>query len=311
VKRIAVLLLALTAALGCGPERLPPPGAPAPSLTDPADAIPGDLDLAVRIDLAKMRSALGPELFESLRSRAALSASGADPGSDRLLADALVAADTVWIALRPGLPPDLTDNVMILRGDFSRIDPQSYGSDPGWGTPTDLGGGWMLWERDKPKARALAARLYLRDKSLLVLVSTAEIDSVERSLEQRMDDPRVAPPAKGVISLEARAPALADQILERSPAAARLLERGRKLRVHADLGATGLAAELELELDSPEGASRTAEAAALFAKALGDEGGAAEALVRGLRIEAVGDSVVARLKLSHRELAVIVPEMTR
>jgi hypothetical protein len=311
VKALALPAVALLAALACGPERLPPPEAPAPSLGDPADAIPGDLDFALRVDLAKMRSALGPELFESLRSRAALSASSVDPGSERLLADALVAADTVWIALRPGLSPELMDNVMILRGDFSRIDPRSYASDPNWGSPTDLGGGWMLYERDKPKARSLAARLYMRDKSLFVLVSSAEIDSVERSLEQRMGDPRVSPPAKGVISLEARAPALADRILERSPAAARLLERGRKLRAHADLGVDGLSAELELELDSPDGASRTAEAAALFAKALGGEGGAAETLVRGLRIESVGESVVARLQLSHRELATIVPRMAR
>ena len=92
-------------------------------------------------------------------------------------------------------------------------------------------------------------------------------------------------------------------------AAARLLRRGSKLRAHADLGQTGLSAELELVLDSEEGARETAEAAALFAQALGAEGGGATALVRGLKIEAVGESVVARLSLSHDELAQVLPEL--
>jgi hypothetical protein len=126
-----------------------------------------------------------------------------------------------------------------------------------------------------------------------------------------MDDAHVAPPAEGVISVEARAPALAEQILSRSPAAAKLLKRGSKLRAYADLTQTGLNAELELELDSEEGARDTAEAAALFARVLAEQGGDAKTLVRGLKIEAVGESVVARLKLSHRELAVVIPGFER
>src|SRR5690606_16562343 len=145
--------------------------------------------------------------------------------------------------------------------------------------------------RGRPLARSLPARIYAHANDLIVFVSTAEIDSVERSLEQRMDDARVSPPAEGVLSIEARAPALAEQVLERSPAAARLLRRASKLRAHADLTQTGFDAELELLLDSESGARETAEAAALFAEALGAEGGGAAALVKGLKIEAVGETV--------------------
>lgn len=295
--------MALALAAACGPERVPAPEAPAPSLVDPGDAIPGDLDVAVRVDLARVRQVVGAELFESVRGRVASARTGADAGGERLLADALAASDTVWIAFRPGLAPDLTDNVLILRGNFARIDPRSYGAEPRWRRPQDLGGGWRLYERDTPRARTLPARLYARDDSILVFVSTAEIDSVERSLERRMGDARVEPAAEGVVSVEARAPALAELLLARAPAAARLLRRGSKLSAHADLSATGLRAELELELDSAEGARETAEAAALFARALAEQGGEARTLVRGLRIEAVGQSVVARLSLDLRELA--------
>jgi hypothetical protein len=291
--------------LACGPARVMPPDAPAPALGDPADAIPGDLDVALRIDLARIRGTVGSTLIEALRSRAG--STGADAGSERLLSDALAAADAVWIAFRPGLAPEHTDNVVILRGNFARIDPRSYPASPKFRGPADLGGGWLLYERDTPKGRALPARMYLRDASIAVFVSTAEIDSVERSLELSMDDAHVEPPAEGVISVEARAPALAEGLLTRAPAAAKLLQRGEKLSAHADLGALGLRAELELVLDSEEGARETAEAAALFARALADEGGDVAAFVKGLRIEAVGKSVVARLALSDRELADLLP----
>jgi hypothetical protein len=141
---------------------------------------------------------------------------------------------------------------------------------------------------------------------LLVFGSTAAIDSVERSLERRMGDAHVSPAAEGVISLEARAPALAASILERSPSAARLLQRGTKLRGQADLGPEGLRATLELGLDSEASARETAEAAALLARALAARGGGAELAVRGLT-EAVGESVVARIRLSHEELAALMP----
>jgi predicted butyrate kinase (DUF1464 family) len=165
-----------------------------------------------------------------------------------------------------------------------------------------------MFEREAPKSRALPARVYLRDKSMAVFVSTAEIDSVERSLELAMDDAHVEPPAEGVISIEARAPSLAEGLVSRAPAAAKLLKRGEKLRAHADLGALGLRAELELVLDSEEGAKETAEAAALFAKALAEQGGETTAFVKGLRIESVGTSVVVRLALSDRELAALLSD---
>ena len=296
------VLMAVLALVACGPERVPPPAA-GPSLIDPADAIPGDLDVAIRVDLKRIRASVGQTLFESLRNRAAIARGGADAGSERLLADALARSETAWVAFRPGLPAELTDNVVLLRGDFARIDPRSYGTDPKFRGPRDLGGAWRLYERDEPKARSLPARIYARDDTILVFVSTAEIDSVERSLERRMDDPHVEPEAAGVVSVEARTPALARLVLERSPAAAKLLRRGQKLRAHADLGPNGLTGELELGLESAEDARETAEASALFARALAEQGGEVATFVKGLTIEAVGESVVARLSLTPSELA--------
>ena len=75
MKRAHLLALALSA-LACA-SRPPPP--PAPSLTSPADALPADLDLVVRVDLEKVRTALGPAGIELMRR--GTGALPSDPGT--------------------------------------------------------------------------------------------------------------------------------------------------------------------------------------------------------------------------------------
>src|SRR5262249_57714767 len=91
----------LGALAGCAASRPPPPRAPA--LSTPNDAIPPDLDLVIRVDLAKVRAALGPEGIAVLR-RGAASAAGAETGSD-FFVRALEHADVACLALRPELVP--------------------------------------------------------------------------------------------------------------------------------------------------------------------------------------------------------------
>ena len=77
----AALLLAL--ALGCAQPRVEaPPPAPAP--LSPEDAIPADLDVALRLDVARMRRALGEAVMNALRQRATEGAAG-DTAEQRLI----------------------------------------------------------------------------------------------------------------------------------------------------------------------------------------------------------------------------------
>lgn len=300
---LAALLLA-----GCGKERIPPPSAPAPALQGPTDAIPAELDVAIRIDLGRIRSVLGADAFERLRQRAVADAASADSGTERLLTDALARADAVWIALRPAQRAELTDTVTVLKGDFAKLDPRAYESNPRWGPALDLGGGWRRYDREAPPLRSAPARIYARTDDVLVLVSVAAVDSVERRLEEGVDDSHLEPAERGVLSLEARTGAVRGWLSERWPLLGRLAGQGDRLRFGADLDSRGLSAELELELESESAARQTADALAELARALGGAGGLEAKVLAGLRIEGVGNRVVARLVLPPEVLAEVLTD---
>jgi hypothetical protein len=300
----AAILIAL-AALACASERIPPPSAPPPGplLERPADAIPGDLDVVVRIDFARVKSALGSELMREIERRAPKSG---DAGTERLLVDAMTRADTIWIALRPADDIEQSDNVIVLRGRFGDLDPKKYGGEPRWRGPTDLGAAFRVYERDQPKLRSAPARIYFRLPDLVIFVSAAEIDSAERVIEQGADDPRLEPPEKGAVALEARIGRVSEAIAERSPAAARLLAPARRLRAFVDLDAGGVRAELELEFELEEQARRAADATAIFARAVTESKGPVSRITSALRVEAVGPTLVLGVRLGPVELAELV-----
>ncbi len=300
--RALAMLLAFALLSACGPEHIPPPKTPAPGLSSPSDAIPGDLDVALRLDLHRMRDALGPAAVAELERRTPgdASAEGADA---RLMAEAFQHADTVWIALRPEPRAALMDNVIVLEGRFGQFDPQHFPTQPRWRAPVDLGGAWRLYSRARPDARAAPARIYARSNNLLVFVSTAEIDSAARAIEKRAGDEHMDPEAKGAVSIAARLPPLAGLIAARSPAAARLLGKGTKLSAEADLGAQGLSAELDVAFETADDARAAADAAGLLASSVAGQGGATAVVAKALHIESVGKSLVVRVSLTRRELA--------
>jgi hypothetical protein len=298
-------MLALSLAACAGSERIPPPATPPPSVASPTDAIPGELDLALRIDLARMRAVLGERALTELADKGWPEGASGDPGSERWLAGAMAHADTIWIALRPAARAELTDSVTILRGRFSGFDPRAGASSP-WQSAIDLGGGWRRYDRTAPPSRAAPARIYARGDELLVLVSSASLDSAERQIELRSSDPHLEPAGKGVISLEARGRALRDALAERSPSVARFLARAERLRANADLDTFGLSAELELTLETASDAKTAADALGLVAKGALDQGGLAARLARGLHIEAVGTRVVARITLAPDAVAALL-----
>ena len=96
--RLAARLLApalgAALALGCAGSR-PPPPPPKPPLVEAKGALPPDLDLVVRIDLARVRSALGPAVVADLR-RAAQASSGLQ-GTESLLAPLFEHADVLFV----------------------------------------------------------------------------------------------------------------------------------------------------------------------------------------------------------------------
>jgi hypothetical protein len=283
----SVIVGALLVAPACGASRPAPPPPPALQAARPVAAIPADLDLVMRIDLERIRAVLGNEITAALRSRAVAGA-----GADSLLAEAMARAETAWIGIRPNLAPELTDNVIVLRGRFAGLDP----SLPTWRPATDLGGAWRRYERAAAGDRASPARVYASGEELLVFASKAELDSVERAVERGQNEGALEPPERGVLSIAARSAPLADALADRSPSAASLLRKSRKLEASAELGETELRAELALSFELQEDARAAADASGLLVKALRASSGPLSRFADGISVEAVQTTLVVRIR---------------
>jgi hypothetical protein len=285
------LALVVVSLVGCcSPGRIPPPQSPVPRAGHPADAIPADLDVVVRLDLQAMRDVLGPSATELLTRQGPVR----QDARDFAVSWAMSRADTVWLAIRPGFAADLTDNVIVLRGRLSGVERHLSAS---WGSAADLGGGWFRYERLRRGARSAPARLYFHVDDLLVVVSTAEIDSTERALERGILDRKPRPPDKGTVSAAARLPPIARLIEARSPRAAELLRQGSELTATASLNGAGLAAELEVHFDLEEDAQQAVEATRLLLRAIESAGAFARPWAEGVRIEAIGTRVVIHVSV--------------
>ena len=302
---LAIGLWATLLALGaCGAEPRPPALGPAPSLAQPSDAIPGDLDLVLRLDLGRMRQVLGADAVRNLRRRSGVGAASAD--DEALIGDSLERAETAWLALRLAERRELVDSVLIVRGNFREMDIVKYQADPAWGGEQDLGGGWRMYERT-PKQRAAAARVYARLDEILVFVTAAEIDGVERVLERGVRDAHPTPPERGIVSVAARPRAFSAGLRQRAPAAARFLAKSENLEASADVLGDRLKIELSMTMDSEESARRAADAAGLLALELIEQRSIPESIAKSLSIEAVGTSVVLHVDTPLELLTLAAP----
>jgi hypothetical protein len=288
--RLVACALAAAVSLGCASRASPPPP-PKPPLTEAKAALPPDLDLVVRIDLARMRSALGPIVVAEL-GRSAELASGLE-GSESLLAPLLEHADVLLIGVRPRLATEL-DHVIVLEGRFESFDPARVKTDPPWERSLDLGGDVRRWDRRRAPARGEPALAYAAGTRLVVLATVAEIDSTELAVEKGANPGALSPPSKGVISVSARVLPLAQALSQRSPTLANWLRTATKLEGSADLESEGLRVELALQVDSPETAEKLKSAVEGLLELLGASRPHLAALSHEVKLETAGDFLVLR-----------------
>ncbi|HYO96829.1 MAG TPA: hypothetical protein VER33_20100 [Polyangiaceae bacterium] len=297
----ALLLGLLLTLPGCagGRERLPPPPA-APVVSEPARLIPADLDLVLRVDVTRVAAVLGLQAerdLERLLQRAPVEEP--DFATRRLLLSLLARTRTLWIGVRPGLAPELTDNVLVLRGDFAGLLPTEVGGSPPWRGPHDLGGDWRRYERAAPTQRAAPAVLYVRSGDLAIFGSVAEMDALERTIEGGQPDSGVQVPDTGSVSLGARLPSLRSRLVETAPSVAKLMRGAESLQASVDLASGYFELNAELRFDAPERAPAVAEA--LRAVSLALEGPLGQWLQRA-KIEAVERFVTLRLRAPEADV---------
>lgn len=289
--RRRALLLGLGAA-ACGPKA-PPALPPAPAVTSAAELIPADLDVVVRLDLARVRNALGAEAL-SMLARKVLPRPGDERLGDELMLKSLSAADVVYLAYRPspaGLP---LDRVLALQGRFEPL----ARAPNGFSAAIDLGADVRHWDTRAATERAGVARIYALGDRGLAFVSEAEIDAVERTLDGLGSPRRLEPPEEGTLSIAAR-PSLLTR-LRVGGSLEELLEGARKLQLVVELDSNGVSLKAELALASPDKASALAAAAQLALDRMGGQ------IASGATLRPDGERVVLSAKLSRAELAPFV-----
>ena len=284
-------LLALSAlGLACGPRPLPAPPS-APSVVSAADLIPADLDVVVRFDLGRVKSALGATVLTAL-SREVLSAAGGAEHTDALVLESLLAADVVFLGYRPSAILAPLDRVLALQGSFEQLARPPLG----FAGAVDLGRDVRYFERTSATSlsRGAVARIYTASTRVRAFVSEAEIDAVERVLSTGGAERRLSPPEEGTLSLSAR-PWLVARFGGRG-ALRDLLESARALHAVAELESDGVRLELSLELAKAEQAEALAAAAEPVLQRLGG------ALAAQGELKAEGARVVLKARLDRAQL---------
>ena len=205
----AVAGLVLLAVAGCG-RVVPHGGVPAPAQTaasssaksarprvvDGSDLIPADLDLGLRVDLAEIRSSLGPKAASKLTAEAFDQAR-----LKGIVRDALREADLVWLALRVS-DWEAGDRVLAIQRTRGakplKPDPIAWTR---FATQVDK---VVRFEAKTAPGRGGIGEVLTVGEREAVFVSPVEQLSVRRVLRRGPDARRGQPAARGLVSMDYR-----------------------------------------------------------------------------------------------------------
>ena len=257
----------LTAGLcACASKSLGPPEAPRVDLTRPVALIPSDVDLVLRLDVRRFRETMAPEPLQTLANLwqgFLLDASGSAP-SRTWISPTLAVTDTLWLGCRLGAL-GCKDYVIVLRGNFSATH-EKYGFAQNK-NQRELGGGWVSYDGNTQE-RAEIARVYLRPPELAVLVSAAEMDSAELSVEQSVRSTELVPRESGLVSMLVRSHVLAEALQVRSPKAAKWLDSSEQVEIQIEPQATQTTLTFAVTFSDSPSAELAAKALKLLTGAL-------------------------------------------
>jgi hypothetical protein len=289
MQRRALLAFTAAAFVGCGPKRVAPPPS-APAVLGAGDLLPADLDVVLRLDLGKVKAALGATAL-ALLAREGLARAATGGHADELVLESLLAADLVYLAYRPGPLLEPLDRVLALQGSFEALSRPPAGFAP----PVDLGADVRFFERRSPPlGRGEIARIYAASTRVRAFVSEAEIDAVERVLETGGAERRLQAPEEGTLSLAAR-----PRLLTRFGGSGlrEQLEAARTLRAIAELESDGVKLKLELEMKDAADAEQLAGAGRAVLERVGSE------WAEHAEVNAQGSRLMLTARLARSQLA--------
>ncbi|AKT42673.1 hypothetical protein [Chondromyces crocatus] len=242
--------LALSTAGLCGCSEIPgaAPGPRPPHVIrrlDASELLPADLDLVIRVDVARMRAGLGAAAAEQLAARALAD----EP--DALLGEAARRADVVWIGLRLA-HLDEGDRVIAFEGRMTELEPSSAT----WDVRPQLREGVDVFDRRDDPPRAGVARIVRLGERALIFASPVEASSVGRVLRDGPDEGRGDPAADGLVSLDLKAGRLPSHLERSFPSIANVIGGVERVRANSMLDEEGALVEAEIVAHTADGAQR-------------------------------------------------------
>lgn len=286
------------AGMGCGgPDTAVPASAQGsntarpikPSSYEAAELMPADLDLVVRIDLARMKASLGPEAAAHLSARAFQEEPGAAKG-DAFLMQAIEQAELVWVGLRLA-DLEAGDRVIAVEAKGGETPDRSLSYRR---LPSQLEG-LDLWERSESVSRSETERVLRINPRLTLFVSPVEVDSVMRVLGEGPDARRGEPQAVGLISLDFRPSRFSASLKKKFPSITSLLEGVTRVRAHVLPVREGLRLNAVIDAKNKASATRIFRFIAAFRDNVSSD--KSVELFRGLELEPLESTLSIRWTL--------------
>jgi len=255
-KRVAALAssLVLAVSAGCGQPAGAKAGAKAGARPaqvahrlEAIDLLPRDLDIVVRIDVARLKAGLGPGVAERFAARAA------EQGGEGFVSEAIAKADAVWIGMRLA-DIDAGDRVLVAEGRLGEIhiEPKEWMET----TPAATNEGVRIIDRKGITARNGTGRMVVVKDKLYAFISPVEVDATSRLLRDGPDEGRGDPSADGLISVDVRGHRLPPSLEKRYPSIAAVIAGVVRVRGSATLADGGLLVNIDLTAKSAEAAQR-------------------------------------------------------
>lgn len=248
----AAALVSVTGLLVAGCRTVPAPqGAVRPPQLSKrlvaTDLLPADLDVVLRVDMARLRAGLGPAFAEALAARAG------EAGGEGFVSEAIAAADAVWIGLRLA-DLDAGDRVLVAEGRLGEIhiEPSEWKET----TPAATMEGVQILDRQGTVARTGTGRIVVFQKKLYAFVSPVEVDATTRLLREGPDAGRGDPRADGLVSVDVRGHRLPRSLEKRYPSIASIIGGIKRIRGSATLADDGVKVSIDMTGKSPEAATR-------------------------------------------------------
>lgn len=246
---LAVIAATGLAAASCAPVKSAKPPRPAQLARklEAIDLLPADLDVVLRVDVARLKAGLGPAFTEGLATRAGAS------GADGFVAESISKADTVWIGMRLA-DLDAGDRVLVAEGKLGEVHIER--SEWKETTPAATMEGVQILDRQGIVARASTGRIIVADRRLYAFVSPAEVDATSRLLRDGPDAGRGDPAAVGLVSADVRGHRLPRSLEKKYPSIAAVIAGITRVRGVAELGDAGVKVTIDVTAKGEEAAKR-------------------------------------------------------